>query len=57
MPFYGILTALHRAERPSCSTSEGRIAATVLGALPSKQTLVDLVSDTAAEATAAGGRP
>lgn len=52
VPFYGTLTA-YTVPATVVLDAEGRIAASVLGALPSKQTLVDLVSDTAAEDTAA----
>ena len=37
------LGAADASRRSSCSTSEGRIAASIIGQLPCKQTLVDLV--------------
>ena len=48
MPFYGTLTA-YTVPSTVVLDAEGRIAASILGRLPSKQTLVDVVTDTAAE--------
>jgi thiol-disulfide isomerase/thioredoxin len=48
VPFAGTLTA-YTVPSTVVLDPEGRIAASILGSLPSKQTLVDLVEDTAAE--------
>ena len=53
VPFYGTLTA-YTVPSTVVLDAEGRIAASILGRLPSKQTLVDVVTDTAAEGHAAG---
>lgn len=53
VPFAGTLTA-YTVPSTVVLDSEGRIAASILGSLPSKQTLVDLVNDTASEDTASG---
>ncbi|WP_457205259.1 TlpA disulfide reductase family protein [Nocardioides sp. P5_C9_2] len=50
VPFYGTLTA-YTVPATVVLDAEGRIAASILGRLPSKQTLLDVVADTAAEGT------
>jgi thiol-disulfide isomerase/thioredoxin len=48
VPFSGTLTA-YTVPSTVVLDAEGRIAASILGRLPSQQTLVDVVTDTAAE--------
>ena len=50
VPFYGTLTA-YTVPATVVLDAEGRIAASILGRLPSEQTLLDVVADTAAEGT------
>ncbi len=50
VPFYGTLTA-YTVPATVVLDADGRIAASILGQLPSKQTLLDVVADTAAEGT------
>jgi thiol-disulfide isomerase/thioredoxin len=47
VPFYGTLTA-YTVPSTVVLDAEGRVAASILGRLPSRQTLVDVVTDTAA---------
>jgi thiol-disulfide isomerase/thioredoxin len=48
VPFYGTLTA-YTVPSTVVLDAEGRVAASILGRLPSEQTLVDVITDTAAE--------
>ncbi len=48
VPFTGTLTA-YTVPATIVLDAEGRVAASILGRLPSRQTLVDVINDTAAE--------